>query len=197
MSVYIYLFQDRIVYWTPQTLYSKPVTIPKIKWYSVTGAIPMPLNDMVMRGNVGYTAQKGFYTVEGDLPLNWGDRDYYVKQIQILGQLNTVMNTQKAKYTDNSIGQPLADILTLEEIQTYRRTGNIEDCIILSSLLECDEQGLTPEALITKLTLQYESYRMVIAHLNQLDFKVRKLLREHELDQANELIAQEIEKMKI
>lgn len=197
MSVYIYLFQDRIIYWTPQTLYSKPVTVPKVKWYSVTGAIPMPLNDMVMRGNVGYSTQKGFYTVEGDFPLNWGERDHFVKQIQILGQLNTVMNTQKAKYTDNSIGQPLIDILTLEEMQTYRKTGNIEDCIILSSLLETDEQGLTPDALISKLSLQYESYRMVIAHLNRLEAKVRKLLWDHELDQANELITLEIEKMRI
>ncbi len=197
MSVYIYLFQDRLVYWTPQTLYSKPVTIPKIKWYSVTGAIPMPLNDMVARGNIGYTVQKGFYTIEGDFPLNWGERDYFIKQIQILGQLNTVMNTQKARYTDNSIGQPLIDVLVLEEIHTYRKTGNIDDCTILLSLLETDEQGLTPDSLISKLWLQYESFRMVISHLNRLEYKVRKLLRERELDAANELIALEVEKMKI
>ncbi|MDX1922573.1 MAG: hypothetical protein SFW65_05555 [Alphaproteobacteria bacterium] len=197
MSAYIYLFQERIIYWTPQTLYSKPVAVQKVKWYSITGAIPMPLNDMVTRGNVGYSMQKGFYTVEGELPPNWDEREGLIKQLQILAGLNTITNTQRAKYTDNSIGQPLMDVLLVDEIRQYRKNGSLDECTIITSLLETDEQNLTPDALVTKLWLQYESYRTVISYLNRLEFKVRQLLRDHEYDKANDLIAAEVEKMRI
>ncbi len=197
MSVYIYLFQDRVIYWTPQTLYSKPVAVPKVKWYSIMGSIPMPLNDMVTRGNVGYNMQKGFYTVEGELPPSWDERDGLIKQLQILAGLNTVMNTQRAKYTDNSIGQPLMDVLLVDEIRQYHKNGNLEECTIITSLLETNEQNLTPDALVTKLWLQYESYRTVISYLTRLEFKVRQLLKSHEYDKAADLITAEVEKMKI
>ena len=197
MSVYIYLFQDRIVYWTPQTIYSKPANVNKITWYSVSGAIPMPLNDMIARGNVGYNMQKGFYTVEGDYPLNWDERDQYVKQIQIMGSFNTIANTQKARYTDNTMGQALTDILTLDEIRLFRQTNSLEECPILTSLHETWEAELTPEAMVTKLWLRYESFRTIVGYLNRLEYNVRKLCNENEFDQATDLINSELEKMRM
>ncbi len=196
MSVYIYLFQHRIIYWAPQTVFSKPANIDKITWYNVSGSIPMPLNDMVARGNVGYSLQHGFYTVEGDVPPNWDDRDGYVKYIKILETFHTIANTQKAKYTDNSVGQSLTDILTLDEIRLFREKSTLEDCPILTSLLETHESDLSPDALVTKLWLQYESFRTVISYLNRLEFNIRLLCHEKAFDKASELINNELEKMR-
>lgn len=197
MSVYIYLFQDRVIYWTPQTMYSKPANVSKITWYSVSGAIPMPLNDMVAKGNVGYNMQKGFYTIEGDYPLNWDDREQCVKQIQIMGSFNSIANTQKARYTDNTMGQALIDILTLDEIRLFRQTNSLEECPILTSMHETIESDLTPEAMVTKLWLRYESFRTIVGYLNRLEYSIRKLCENNEFEQATDLVNSELEKMRM
>lgn len=197
MSVYIYLFQDRIIHWSPQTMFSKPASVPHVTWYSVTGSIPMPLNDMVARGNVGYTLQKGFYTVETPTPPDWDERGNYVKQIQIMGSFNGIANTQKARYTDNSLGQSLTDILIIDEIRQYQQKKTLEDCPILTSMLETTEAGLTPDALVTKLWLRYESFRTIISYLNRLEHNVRTLFASKSFDEASELVNNEIEKMRV
>ncbi|MBI3419111.1 MAG: hypothetical protein HY053_03150 [Proteobacteria bacterium] len=196
MSVCIYLFRERIIYWTPQTLFNKPASVGRTKWYIINEAAPIPLNEMVQRGNVGYTQQEGFYTVEGDSPADWDERINLVKKIQIIGGLNTLANNHKSKYTDNSLGQALADILLLDEIREYRRTNSLENCAIITSLLETSEARLTPDALVTKLWLQYESYRTVIAYLNHLESSVRQLLKDDHFDKANELLGSELEKLR-
>ncbi len=197
MSVYIYLFQDRIIYWTPQTIFSKPANVNKVTWYSVSGAIPMPLNDMVTRGNVGYTMQRGFYTVEGSPPADWDDREQYVRQIHIIGGLNTIANTQKSRYTDNTIGQALSDVLILDEIRVFRETKTLENCTILRSMHETWEAPLTPEAMVTKLWLRYESFRTIVSYLNRLEYNVRQLCQQKEFDKATELVNSELEKMRV
>jgi hypothetical protein len=197
MSAYIYLYQDRIIYWTQQSMFSKPVSIPKVRWYSINGNIPMPFNEMVSRGDISYSLQKGFFNVTEPLPANWNERENIVRQIQLLSALNTVANNHKSTYTDNSVGQPLADALTLDEIREYRATGSIENCTILKSLLETTEAGLSPEALVTKLWLQYESYRTIIAHLNKLEFQLRQLLNDQAFDKATELLNNELDKIRV
>lgn len=197
MSVCIYLFHDRIIAWTPQTLYSKPVNVGKTRWYIINTAPPIPLNDMILRENVSYNFQKGFFTLEDEeLPPDWDERHNIIKKIQILGRFGTIANTQKSSYTDNSIGQSLSDILLMDEIREYRRTGKLDDCAIIQSLMEADEDGYTPDAFVNKLWLQYESYRSVIVYLNRLEFKVRQHLRNAEFDKADELLSREIEKMR-
>lgn len=197
MSVYIYLFRERVIYWTPQTMFSKPVNIGKVNWYSITGAIPMPLNDMIARANVSYSLQKGFFTLNEELPPDWGERDGIIKKIQIMGAFHSISNTQRLRYTDNSMGQSLADLLLLDEITTFRKTKNLAECTILTSLIETSEKGLTPEALVTKLWLQYESYRTTLAYLNRLEFNLRQLLEVNDFDKANEVINSELEKMRV
>ncbi len=197
MSVYIYLFHNRIIHWAPQTLFGKPASVPKIMWYTVNGSIPMPLNDMVARGNVGYNMQQGFYTIEEPPPPDWDDRFQYIKQIQIMGTFNSIANTQKARYTDNSLGQSLTDILIIDEIRQFQQKQSLEDCPILTSMLETTEAGLTPEALVTKLWLRYESFRTIISYLNKLEYNVRKLFEEKAFDKAAELVNSELEKMRI
>lgn len=197
MSAYIYLFQDRIIYWTPQTIFSKPANVAKITWYSVTGAIPMPLNDMVAKGNVGYNMQRGFYTVEGEFPANWAERVDCVKEIQIIGGFNSIANTQKARYTDNTIGQGLTDILVLDEIRQFRETNSLKECTILTSIHETLETNLTPEAMVTKLWLRYESFRTIISYLNRLEFNIRQLCYQSKFDEAQEMVNSELEKMRM
>lgn len=197
MSVCIYLFRDRVICWTPQTLYSKPVSIARTKWYIVNNPPPIPLNEMVAQQNVSYTMQKGFFILEDALPNDWDERINLIKKIEILSALNTVANCQKSRYTDNTIGQPLADALLIDEIREYRRTSSLENSAILASLLETSESQLSPEGLVTKLWLQYESYRTVIAYLNRLEFTIRELLKKDDFDKAIELLNNEVEKMKV
>ncbi|MBY0429401.1 MAG: hypothetical protein K2Q32_09315 [Alphaproteobacteria bacterium] len=197
MSVYIYLFQDRIIHWAPQSIYSKPAGIDKIAWYSIAGSIPMPLNDMVSKGNVGYNSLKGFYTVDGEPGNGWEERAKYVKQIQIIDAFNSIANTQKTRYTDNSIGQSLTDVLILDEIRQFRATNSLADCTILTSLNETGESELTPEAMVTKLWLRYESFRTVLSYLNRLEFNIRTLFNQNKLEEAQDLVNIELEKMRI
>jgi len=197
MSAYIYLFHDRIIHWSPQTIFSKPANVPNVTWYSVSGAIPMPLNDMVAKGNVGYNLQKGFYTVEGEPGPGWQYRDQYIRQIHIMGGFNTIANTQKARYTDNTIGQGLTDILILDEIRQFRETNDLKECTILTSLHETWEADLTPEAMVTKLWLRYESFRTIVSYLNRLEFNICRLCDAKEFDQAMDLVNSELEKMRM
>ena len=198
MSDYIYLYCDRIIYSVPQTAFYKPVgNILGMRWYLVHAAPSVPYATMIQQGNYGFNLHKGFVTVDDEPPMNWNDRGDIVKQIQILERYNSLANTQKMKYTNNSVGQALIDILTLEEIREYRQTGSIENCTILTSLAETTEKTLTPEALAMKLWLQYESYRKVIAYLNKLEFKVRELLENKQFDQASQVVNDELEKMRM
>jgi hypothetical protein len=197
MSVFIYLFHERIICWTPQSVFSKPASAPNVQWYSIHGTPPMPYNEMVTQGNIGYTLKKGFFTVEGTPPSDWSEREDRVKHLQLIAALNTVTTTHKARYTDNAIGQPLADALLLDEIREYRTTNSMEHCPILTSLLETSTVNLTPDALVTKLWLRYESYRNVIAYLNRLEFNIEKLLAEKAFDQVTEILNGELDKIRV
>jgi hypothetical protein len=197
MSAYIYLYNERIIYWMPQTPLSQPAAVPEIKWYSVMGNIPMPFNDMVLRENVSYNLQKGFFTIDNELPPDWDQRGDLIKKIHVISSFNSLANTQKLRFTDSGIGQSLHDVLLLDEIREFRKHSDISECTILSSLLANTEEKLTPEGLVTKLWLQFESFRAVIAHLNKLEFSVRKLLKENQFDKAQQLVNSEFEKVRM
>lgn len=193
MSVCIYLYHNRLIHWTPQTSMSKPVVVRGLSWYAINVLPEIPLDDMVAQGNYSYNLQKGFFERKNGEPLDDVVRTNVIKQIQILGALNTLANTQKMRYTDNSVGQPLTDILLLDEINEYRRTNSLENATILASMAATDPTHLTTEALAMKLWLRYESYRGIIAHLNLLEFNIRQLLAEHRFDEANMMIYAELE----
>lgn len=195
MSAYIYLFCNRVVYWTPQTPFSRPATLPETSWYTVHGEPPVPFDDMVRQGNYGYSLQEGFYISDEVLPSGWSNRDSVVQKLQILGAFNTLANTQKLQYTDNSLGQPLTDILVLREVEKYDKTKSLENCPILASLLETADSGLSPAAFIAKLRLQYESYSAVIAYLNRLEFNIRQFLKAGDIEKASTLLNSEFEKI--
>lgn len=196
MSSCIYLFMDRIIYWHPQTLFARPVSLPDLKWYVISAPPPRPLNEMIEAQNCSFTLQKGFMELEGPLPLGWEKHKDMVRQIQIMNSLNALANVHKLKYTDNALGQPLADIVLMDEIREYRKTGSLENCPILVSLLETTEAGLTPDALATKLWLRYETYGTIVAYLNRVEFAVRAMLAEGKNDEAAAYINSEFEKMK-
>jgi hypothetical protein len=197
MNVYLYLFHDRIIHWMPQTMFSKPLLVSGLKWYAVNAAPPIPLDEMVMQENYSYNLQKGYFVLEKDWPLDWSDRSGLVAQLNILGSLSTLENIQKLKYTDNSIGRALSDILLIDEIRDYRQTGSIDNCTIMKSMLETTDADLMPEALVTKLWLQYESYRAVVAYLKRLEYRVRQMMAVGQLDQAGALINLEFEKIRM
>jgi hypothetical protein len=161
----------------------------------VTSPPPLPMAEMVQRGNYGYNMRKGYFIVDGDPPPDWEKRHDLVKQLQILGAFNTLINSQKMKYTDNSVGQALTDVLLVDEIREFRRTGSAENCTILQALAETGSTKLTVEALATKLWLQYESFRMVVAYLYRLEHNIRELMYNHQFDKATELLNNEAEKM--
>jgi hypothetical protein len=139
--------------------------------------------------------RKGYHVVEGDFPAEWEKRHDLVKQLQILGGLNTLANSQKMKYTDNSIGQALFDVLLVDEIREFRRSGSVEECPMLQALVETSGTKLTTEALATKLWLQYESYKTVMVYLTRLEFNIRQLMDNHQFDKAREMLNNEVEKM--
>ena len=198
MSYYIYLFHDRIIYWLPRTPDSKPIEVSWANWYIVNNPPPIPLDEMVKRGDVSYNMQQGFHILENEpFPKNWDQRSKFVKKIELLAGLNNLANSHKARYTDSAVGQALTDALTLEEIREYRATGSLDNCAILTSLMETSESGLTAEALVTKLWLTYESYRNVIAYLNHLEARVRKLLQDNQLDEATALLNHEVDKLRL
>jgi hypothetical protein len=194
---YIYLFRDRLIYWTPQTFFSKPASLGAVKWYVINGPPPLSINDMAARGDIGYNIQKGFFTIEGPLPRDWDRRALLIKKIEILTAFTNVENSHKVRYTDNTIGQPLADVLLLDEIREFRRTNSLEGCALLNSLIETNRSGLSPEGLVMKIWLVYESYRSVLVHLNRLEFRLRTLLEDEKLDEAMELPNLEMEKMRV
>jgi hypothetical protein len=168
-----------------------------VKWYLAQIKPPIPLNEMVTREDYTFNLQQGFSVLEEDLPPDWDKRGDVVRKIVVLERLNSLATTQKLKYTDNSVGQALDDILLLDEIREFRKTGNLNDCQLLQGMLETSDAGLTPEALVTKLWLRYESYRTVLAYLNRLEFNVTKMLEEEQIDQANDLLNGELEKIRI
>jgi hypothetical protein len=197
IGYYIYLFRERLIHWMPQTLSSKPVSFGPLKWYVINSPPPLSINDMTARGDIGYSIQKGFYTIEEPLPRDWDRRELLVKKIEILAGFISVSNSQKARYTDNTIGQPLADALLLDEIREFRQARSFDNCPILSGLAETNGAGFSPEGLVMKMWLVYESYRNVLVHLNRLEFKIRKLLEDEKFDEAVELLNLEIEKMRV
>lgn len=198
MSYYIYLFADRLVHFVPQTAYYVPVTdIPQVRWYLVHGEPPVPFDIMIQKQSYSFNSQKGFFELEGSLPQNWHERGAAVEKIRIWEHFNSLANSQKLKYTSNAVGDALKDVLILEEIREYRATGSIENCTILNSLLETAPNQYTPEGLVTKLWLKYESYRRVFAYLRQLEFSITNLLDEGKFNEAVEMINYELEKNRI
>jgi hypothetical protein len=197
MSVIIYLLGDRIIHWTPNTLFTKPANVNRAKWYMVNTAPPVPMDEIVADGNYCYNFTRGYFKVSTPPPEAWEEREHIIRCIQIIGGVNTLANTQRLRYTDNSIGQPLTDVLLLEEIREYRKTKKLDDCTILSSMIETDQGTLEPEALVSKIWLRYESFRNVVAYLNKLEVTVRKMLQAREYDQATELLNNEFEKIRM
>lgn len=196
MSVYIYLYCDRLIYVTPHTPLYKPITgLPWLKWYLVHGTPEVPFDVMIQKGNYSFSLQSGFAIITEPLPSAWAERENIVRKIRILERMNSLASTQKMRYTNNSAGQPLTDILMFEEIREYQKTSSLENCPILSSLLETTESELLPEALVMKMSLALQSFSRVVAYLNRLEFKVRQFLTDNKFDEANQLLDDEFEKI--
>ena len=198
MSVYIYLFNDRLIYAKDYNPFYKVVRrLAQVKWYAVHGELPLPVDEMIRQENYSYNMRDGFFTLSAELPKNWGERGDVIRKIQILEKFNALSNTQKLNYTDSNVGQALADVLVVDEIRRYQATKSLDGCAILTSYLETGEADLTPEAMVTKLWLKYESYAQLVANLNRLEYNIRQMLNMRKFDEASNLLAAEFEKIRM
>lgn len=198
MSYCIYIYRERIVSWAPETQYNKPVHLAGMQWYIINQPPPIPIEEIIANKNVGFNTQRGFYTINRPIPAGWEqEAQIVVRKIEILTALTNLANTQKSRYTNNTVGQALTDALILDEIREYRQTGSMENCTILSAFAKTWQHEPTPEALVTKLWLGYEFYRSVIAHLSQLECAIQKLLAADKYDDAVRLLNSEVEKLHI
>lgn len=198
MSNYIYLWHNRIIHVVlNQSMYTPINGIPGVIWYGVPDDPPAPVSDILAAQNYSFDSRNGYYQLDTPPGDGWERYADIVRMLKVLERFNGLAATQKLRYTSNSVGQALADVLLVDEIREFRRTNSLDNCTLLTALVQTSEAGLTPEALATKLWLQYESYKAVLAYLYQLEFKIRTLLLEGLYDDATAVLNTELEKMGI
>ena len=200
MSYYIYMFKKRIVFYREPYAFYSPVTgLKGVTWYLVHQEPQVSFEDMIRQGNYSFSSEKGFFVLDTDDGAEaYGQKaDSVIAKIKVLEKFQSLANTQKLRYTNTGAGQSIIDALTIHELQEFRRTGSLDGCTLLSMYLEIPEDGYTPEALATKLWLQFESFKNVIVYLHRIEQGVRKLLDDNRVDEANRMIAQEFEKMRV
>lgn len=195
MNNYIYLYMDRIILVRPYIAQYKPATgIYGVRWFIVSSRFPADPNEMVAKRNYGFNFKQGYFEHQVPAPAPWPECENAIRHIEVKEKFNSYIVTQQLKIKDQLLGDA-GDLLLIDELREFRRTGSIESCTILQTMVETADPPATAEAIATHAWLRYESYREVIAYLIRLEAKVAKLLKEEKYEQATQLVTVEYEKL--
>lgn len=197
MSCYLYIYQNRVIYWKEFTPTYRPVSHDMTKWVISYQPAPKGIEVLIERGVLCYNLRKGFYTDETPETEKWKLVDDVVEEIKLLERFENLATSYRHRYSNNYVGKPLEDILLIGEMAAFGSGKPIEECKLLNSLLKTKCKGLTPDALVMQMMLKFDSFKSVICYLNEVEETVRGLISQKKYDEVSAMIEQEFEKIRV
>lgn len=197
MSCYLYIFQNRVIHWKEFFPTYKPVNHDLTKWVISYRPPPKNIDELIKKGVLCYNLRKGFHIDVEPEGEQWELVPEIQKEIGLLERFENLATTYRHRYSNNYVGKPLEDILLIGEMAAYGTGKPIEECKLLNSLMNTKHKGMTPDALVLRLMLKYDSFKSVICYLNEVEVHVVDLIKQKRYDEVLKMLDEEFEKIRV